>query len=159
MLKTLPILQEYILSFGLPWWLRGKESACQCRRHSSIPGLGRPWRRKWQPTPVFLPGKSHGQRSLAGYKPWGCKVSAMTWQLEHVIFWLKSKCQDTNYWWFNLGQYNKGKSLSHTIYWWFAGGEGLFFPKKMHLTAIWNEAPLMCLYILEVSPLRFTFLI
>ena len=32
-----------------------------------------PWRRKWQPTPVFLPGKPHGQRSLAGYIPWGCK--------------------------------------------------------------------------------------
>ena len=31
------------------------------------------WRRKWQPTPVFLPGKSHGQRSLAGYSPLGCK--------------------------------------------------------------------------------------
>jgi len=41
----------------------------------SIPGLGRsPWRRKWQPTPVFLPGKFHGQRSLVGYKPWGCRV-------------------------------------------------------------------------------------
>ena len=33
-----------------------------------------PWRRKWQPTPVFLPGKSHGQRSLAGYRPWDCKT-------------------------------------------------------------------------------------
>ena len=32
-----------------------------------------PWRRKWQPTPVFLPGKSHGQRSLVGYSPWGQK--------------------------------------------------------------------------------------
>ena len=32
-----------------------------------------PWRRKWQPTPVFLPGKSHGQRSLVGYSPWGHK--------------------------------------------------------------------------------------
>ena len=32
-----------------------------------------PWRRKWQPTPALLPGKSHGQRSLAGYCPWGCK--------------------------------------------------------------------------------------
>ena len=31
------------------------------------------WRREWQPTPVFLPGKFHGQRSLAGYSPWGCK--------------------------------------------------------------------------------------
>ena len=33
-----------------------------------------PWRRKWQPTPVFLPGKSYGQRSLAGYSPLGCKI-------------------------------------------------------------------------------------
>jgi len=32
-----------------------------------------PWRRAWQPTPVFLPGESHGQRSLAGCSPWGCK--------------------------------------------------------------------------------------
>ena len=32
-----------------------------------------PWRRKWQPTPVFLPRESHGQRSQAGYGPWGCK--------------------------------------------------------------------------------------
>ena len=36
------------------------------------------WRRKWQPTPVFLPGKSHGQRSLAGYSPWGPKELDMT---------------------------------------------------------------------------------
>ena len=38
------------------------------------------WRRKWQPTPVFLPGKSHGQRSLASYTPWGSKESHQTWQ-------------------------------------------------------------------------------
>ena len=38
----------------------------------SIPGKI-PWRRTWQPIPVFLPGKSHGQRSLAGYSPWGRK--------------------------------------------------------------------------------------
>ena len=37
-----------------------------------------PWRRKWQPTPVFLPGKSHGQRSLEGYSPWGHKESDRT---------------------------------------------------------------------------------
>ena len=44
-----------------------------------IPGSGRfPWRRAWQPTPVFLPGKFHGQRSLVGYSPWGCKESDMT---------------------------------------------------------------------------------
>jgi len=40
----------------------------------SIPVLGRsPGEEKWQPTPVFLPGESRGQRSLAGYSPWGCK--------------------------------------------------------------------------------------
>ena len=56
----------YIL--GLPGWLRGKESTCQCSRHQTHgfdPWVGKiPWRRKWQPTPVFLPGEPHGQRSL-----------------------------------------------------------------------------------------------
>ena len=42
-----------------------------------------PWRRKWQPTPVFLPGKSHGQRSLAGYSPWGHKESDTTKRLSN----------------------------------------------------------------------------
>ena len=36
------------------------------------------WRRKWQPTPVFLPGESHGERNLVGYNPWGCTESDMT---------------------------------------------------------------------------------
>ena len=40
-----------------------------------------PWRRKWQPPPIFLPGKSRGQRSLGGYSPWGRKESDMTEQL------------------------------------------------------------------------------
>ena len=40
-----------------------------------------PWRRKWQPTPVFLLGKSHGQRSLVGYSPWSHKESDLTEQL------------------------------------------------------------------------------
>ena len=43
------------------------------------------WRRKWQHTPVFLPGKSHGQRSLVGYSPWGCKESDMTERLTELI--------------------------------------------------------------------------
>ena len=55
----------------------GKESACQHRRCRILgfdPWVGKiPWRRKWQYTPVFLPGKSHGQRSLVGHSPWGCK--------------------------------------------------------------------------------------
>ena len=43
------------------------------------PWVGKiPWRRAWQPTPVFLPGETHGQRNLASYGPWGCKESDMT---------------------------------------------------------------------------------
>ena len=49
---------------GLPRWYSGKESTCQCRKRG-FPWVGKiPWRRKRQPTPLFLPRKSHGQRSL-----------------------------------------------------------------------------------------------
>jgi len=52
---------------GFPGGSDSKESACNTGDPDSIPGLGRfPWRREWQPTPVFLPGESHGQRSLVG---------------------------------------------------------------------------------------------
>ena len=55
---------------GFPWWLNGKESACNAGDLGSIPGLGRsPGGRAWQPTPVLLPGESHGQRNLGGYSP------------------------------------------------------------------------------------------
>ena len=51
----------------------------QCRRPRFNSWVGKiPWRRKWQSTPVFLPGKSHGQRSLAAYSPWGHKESDTT---------------------------------------------------------------------------------
>ena len=57
----------------------GKESACQGRRPGFDPWVRNiPWRWAWQPTPVFLPGESHGQRSLAGYRPWGHKELDMT---------------------------------------------------------------------------------
>ena len=47
----------------------------QCRRPGFDPWVRKiPWRREWLPTPVFLPGKSHGQRSLAGYSPWGSQT-------------------------------------------------------------------------------------
>ena len=62
---------------GLPRWLSGKESTNtgDARDAGSIPcGVGRfPGSGKWQPTPVSLPGESHGQRTLAVYSPWGCK--------------------------------------------------------------------------------------
>ena len=51
------------------------------------PRVGKiPWRRKWQPTPVLLPGKSHGRRSLVGYIPWGCKELDITEQLHFSFF-------------------------------------------------------------------------
>ena len=60
----------------------GKEPTCKyrrCKRLRLDSWVGKtPWRRAWQPTPVFLPGKSCGQRSLVGYSPWGCKELDMT---------------------------------------------------------------------------------
>ena len=55
-------------NIGLPWWFSGFN-----------PWVEKiPWRRAWQPTPVFLPGESHGQSSLAGYSPWDHKESDTT---------------------------------------------------------------------------------
>ena len=74
--------------YGLSRWLTGKESFCRCRRCGFSPQIGKiPWRRKWQPTPVFLLGKSQGQRSLVGYNPWGHKESDMT---EHAHTYLST---------------------------------------------------------------------
>ena len=55
---------------GFPGVSDSKESACQCKRPGFDPQVGKiPWGREWQPTPVFLPGESHGQRSLVDYSP------------------------------------------------------------------------------------------
>ena len=67
-------LRGSAMVYGLPRWLSCKGSACQCTKRKLDPWVAKiPWRRKWQPTPVSLPGKLHGQSSLAGYSPWGCK--------------------------------------------------------------------------------------
>ena len=67
--------------YGFPGDSDGKETAMQETQVWSLGQEKIPWRRKWLLTPVFLPGKSHGQRSLAGYSPWGCKKLDMTEQL------------------------------------------------------------------------------
>ena len=83
-LKPEILLQQWVMkerdlnaipdSLGPPRWLSGKEFACQCRRFGFSPWIRKiPWRRKWQPTLIFLPGKFQGQRSLVGYSPRGCK--------------------------------------------------------------------------------------
>ena len=66
---------------GFPGDSDGKESTYNAGYLGLIPVGKIPWKKTWQPTLVFLPGKSHGQRSLAGYSPWGHKESDMTEQL------------------------------------------------------------------------------
>ena len=67
----------YFLDF--PGGASGQEPACQCRRCGFNPLVRKmPWRRAWQPTPVFLPGESNEQRSLVGYSPLGQKESDTT---------------------------------------------------------------------------------
>ena len=92
LVKNLPTMQETPVQFlgwkicwrsgrlptpvflGFPCGSAGKESACNKGDLGSIPGLGRsPGGGHGNPTPVFLPGESHRQRSLAGYSPWGHK--------------------------------------------------------------------------------------
>ena len=87
------------------WWLwltvgfsrrhGSKESTCQYRRSKTCrfnPWVGKiPWRREWQPTPVFLPGKFHGESILAGYNPWGHKeLDTTEWLSTHTL--LKILC-------------------------------------------------------------------
>ena len=81
-LRTVLLLIPLTHKKGPPRWLSSKESACQCRslrRLKFDPWMGKiPWKRARQPNPVFLPGESHGQRSLDRYSPWGQKESDTT---------------------------------------------------------------------------------
>ena len=64
---------------GLPTWFSGEEFTCQHRRCKFDPWIGKtPWKRKWQPTSIFLPGKSLEQRRPVGYNSWGCRESDVT---------------------------------------------------------------------------------
>ena len=84
--KMLLSEQKLLAVQDFPGGSDGKSICLQSGRPGFNPWVGQiPWRRKWQPTPVLLPGKSHGQRSLAGCSPWGCKESDMTERL-HFTF-------------------------------------------------------------------------
>ena len=80
---------------GLPRWFSDEESACQCKRDRRLrlhPWVGKiPWRRKWQPTAVFLPGEFHGQRSLVGPSPLGhrrlgCNLATKQQENDNISF-------------------------------------------------------------------------
>ena len=74
--------RKYVWRKGASQVTQQERIPCPCRRHRTYgfsPWVWKiPWRRKWQPTPVFSPAESHGQRSLVHYSPWGCKQSDTT---------------------------------------------------------------------------------
>ena len=79
-----------------------------CRRLEFNPWVGKiPWRRKWQPVPVSLPGKPLGQRSLAGYSPWGCKESEMTDPSKNTVF--PAHCLEERFSRWGKGKKGRGK--------------------------------------------------
>ena len=88
----IPFIAISYVFYGLPWGLRWERICLQCRRPRFDPWVGNiPWKREWLPTPVFFPGEFHGQRSLAGYSPWGHKELDMTEWLTLSLsksFWL-----------------------------------------------------------------------
>ena len=81
-----------------------KTSACNAGDPGSVSGLGRfPWRRKGQPTPVFLPGQSHGQRRLVGYSPWGSQRVGHDWATslsrkwkQWQTFYISERCRSAS---------------------------------------------------------------
>ena len=76
------IFLNFIYMRDFPGASDGEASCLQCGRPRFDPWVGKIlWKQKWQPTPVLLPGKSHGWRSLVGYSPWGCRQSDTTEQL------------------------------------------------------------------------------
>ena len=83
-LREIRIISE--TSLVTQWW----RICLQCRKCRWLqfdPWIRKiAWRREWQPTPVFLPGKSHAQRSVVGYSPWGCKESDATERLTLSLY-------------------------------------------------------------------------
>ena len=109
------------------------ESTSQCRKHQFDPWVWKmPWRRKWQPTPVLLPGKSHGQRSLASYSPWGHKRvrDDLATKQQHMsvvphsphsvllsmVSVIHSEWQSTNIKW-NISEINNSQILTCMLLW------------------------------------------
>ena len=111
------------ICYGLPWWLRGRRSAYECRRHRRHgfdPWFGKiPWRRKWQRFPVFLLGKSHGQRNLAGCSLHGVAKS-QTWLSMHThthtcyLLEITKQCTVQSFW-EDMGSTSRTQSLTKSV--------------------------------------------
>ena len=100
---------------GFPRGPSGKEPICHCRRCRFSPWVGKiPWSRIWQPSPIFLPEKFHGPRSLVGYNPWTCKKSDTTELLTHTHTHRPELCKE------GLG--NCGESIEEN-YWHIGSGK------------------------------------
>ena len=109
---------------GLSLWLRQQRICLKCRRPRFDPWVGKiPWRRKWQPTPGLLPGKSHRQRNLVDYSPWGHKESDTTEWFHFlslsILIWVKfCLCNSLLTLHYNKNWIFHSKGKVCLIYWW-----------------------------------------
>ena len=114
-------------------WLRARESECQwrrCRRCGFVPWVGKmPWSRKWQPTPVFLPGKLHGERTLAGHSPWGHQESDATEHARIHSVWTHLDNTNSSLQWVDLREGERRASLSRSLLWDILNQWGSLLPK------------------------------
>ena len=113
-----------IYYYGFPGGLDGKNLPAMQETQVRSLGWEDPLRRAWQPTPVFLPGESHGQRSLAGYSPLGCKESDRTEQLTLTVY-----------------QFSSVQSLSHV--WLFVTPWTVAHQASLSITNSWSPPKLM----------------
>ena len=113
-----------------------KEPACQCKRCGFHPCVGKiPWRRKWQPTPEFLPEKFYGQRSLVGYSPRGRKELDTAEWLKHTHTHTHTH---TEYWVEFLVLYSRSLLIIYFIY----SSEYMLIPiKSLHLPLLLPNSP------------------
>ena len=135
---------------NIPWWLSGKESACQYRRHKFDPFVRKiPWRRKWQPTLVFLSGESHGQRSLVGYSPCSSKRGGHDLVTKQQQFFYREGEMGRGYYkqkvhWRKLGVWSivAFQGFNLTVSHWLSCSNSTFLIKRkinLHKLVVWNN--------------------
>ena len=135
-------MQNIILINGFPHSSAGKESACNVGDMGSVPIRKIPWRRAWQPTAVFLPGESHGQRSLAGYSPWG-RTESDTTEVTSLVCASVSSSEHGNNGAHRVGQLQRGTRR--------AGGSVQHTPGSRHVIntavpslSLWASSFILC---------------